>query len=145
MKSYLETVRTTVGAKHIVLEPGRYLLNPCIDMVVSVTSVRNINANRLVFINAGIYTGLLDAVVKGKKYQVDDERQTSTSKLARAYICGSSSDISDTLGEYKLRADLAGGDTLIIKECGAYSAVMQTHFCGKDQVKMVLKGAGDDV
>jgi len=140
IESCLDKVKKVVGAKHIVLEPGRHLLNPCIDMVVSVVSIRNINANRLVFINAGIYTGLLDAVVKGKKYHVVDEQQKSTSTLASAYICGSSSDISDTLGEYKSRVDLAVGDTLIIKECGAYSAVMQTHFCGKDHIKMVLKG-----
>ena len=140
IKVCLEKAKNIVGAKYIVIEPGRHLLNPCIDMVVSITSVRNMNSNRLVFINAGIYTGLLDAVIKNKKYHVVDEQQKSTSTLASAYICGSSSDISDTLGEYKLRVDLAVGDELIIKECGAYSAVMQTHFCGKDHVDMILKG-----
>jgi len=140
MDSCLEKAKKTVGAKYIVLEPGRHLLNPCIDMVVSIVSIRKINANRLVFINAGIYTGLLDAVVKNKKFPIVDEQQKSTSTLVKAYICGSSSDISDTLGEYDLRADLAVGGMLVIKECGAYSAVMQTHFCGKDHVEMFLRG-----
>lgn len=135
----LDEVKRKVKARYIVLEPGRHLLNPCIDMVVSVTAVRNISANRLVFINAGIYSGLLDAAVKNKKYLVEDKLQESTSALAPTYICGSSSDISDTLGEYELRMNLAVGDSLIIKECGAYSAVMQTHFCRKDHVNMVLK------
>jgi ornithine decarboxylase len=139
LKVCLDNVKKKVKAKHIVIEPGRHLLDPCIDMVVSVTSVRTIGANRLVFINAGIYSGLLDAVVKGRKYLVLDEQQKAASTLKSAYICGSSSDVSDTLGEYKLRVDLTVGDKLIIKECGAYSAVMQTHFCRKDHVRMVSK------
>jgi diaminopimelate decarboxylase len=137
----LETVKKSVGAKHIVIEPGRHLLDPCIDMIVSVVSIRQMAGNRLVFINSGIYSGLLDAVVKSRKYAVVDQRG-SASAFSSAYICGSSSDISDTLGVYDLRTNLAIGDTLIIKGCGAYSAVMQTHFCGKDHVHMVLKAAG---
>lgn len=140
----LERVKRTVVAKYIVIEPGRHLLNPCIDLITSVISVRYIDMNRLVYINAGVYSGLLDAVLKRKRYIVVDEQQNPTSALARAYICGSSSDVSDTLGEYELRTDMAVGDTLVIKECGAYSAVMQTHFCGKDHADMIVKDIGED-
>ena len=135
----LEKAKKAVGANYIVLEPGRHLLDPCIDMIVSVTAVRNINSNRLVFVNAGIYSGLLDAIIKHKKYHIEDEQQNPTSTLANVFVCGSSSDISDVLGEYRLRDNLVAGDNLIFKDCGSYSAVMQTCFYRKEHAEMILK------
>lgn len=138
--SLIETTKTSINAKYIVLEPGRHLLNPCIEMAVRVTAIKNIKGNRLVFINAGIYNGLIDAVVKDKKYSIVDREQTDYSILSTAYLCGSSSDISDTLGAYELREDLSVGDLLFIEECGAYSSVMQTRFYDKSQIPIALKG-----
>lgn len=135
----LDVAKTALNAKYIILEPGRHLLNPCIDMVVRVTSIRYINGNRLVFINAGIYNGLIDVIVKNKKYNIVDKCQNEDSNLCVSYVCGSSSDVSDTLGVYKLRDSLSIGDLLYIQECGAYSSVLQTRFYGKLQPQVVLK------
>ena len=140
MTVLIEQVRSTIKAKRILLEPGRHLLNPCIDMIVSVMAIRTIDTRRLIFINAGIYLGLMDTIIKNRKYIIVDDKQIDSSMLVQSYVCGSSSDISDTLGEYQLRSNLMIGDTLTIKECGAYSMVMQTHFYGKEHMKMILKG-----
>ena len=135
----LQKAKNAVGAKAIILEPGRHLLNPCIDLIVSVVSTRNMGGSRFVFINAGIYHGLIDAVIKKRDYDFEDNKQSGGSQLVWSYVCGSSSDISDTLGKHLLRNDLAIGDQLTIKECGAYSAVMQTHFYGRARAEKVLK------
>ena len=127
------------STKQLIIEPGRHLLNPCIDMVVTVMSIKYINGNRLIFINAGIYNGLIDAIVKEKKYSIIDQKQTNSSKLCQSYICGSSSDVSDTLGYYELREDLTVGDLLYIKDCGAYSSVMKTRFYNKSKIPLLLK------
>lgn len=138
----LETTKSVLNIQYIIFEPGRHLLNPCIDMVVRVTSIKHVNGNRLVFINAGIYNGLIDAVIKNKKYRIIDRKQNIYSNICTAYICGASSDISDTLGVYELREDLSVGDLLIIAECGAYSSVMQTHFYNKPDIQMITKQDG---
>lgn len=135
----IETTKTLLNAKYIAFEPGRHLLNPCIEMVVSVTAIKYIKGNKLVFINAGIYNGLIDAVIKNKSYNIIDRKQNDHSILRVSYLCGSSSDISDTLGAYELREDLLVGDLLFIKECGAYSSVMQTRFYNKPHIQLTLK------
>jgi len=135
----LQKAKNAIGAKKVILEPGRHLLDPCIDLMVSVVSIRNMCGNRLVFINAGIYHGLIDAIIKKRDYNIEDDNQSVGSQVEWSYVCGSSSDISDTLGKHLLRNDLAIGDQLTIKECGAYSSVMQTHFYGRARAEMVLK------
>lgn len=139
IKYLLSKIKLELKAKYIVFEPGRNLLNPCIELAVSVTAIRYSNGNRLVFINAGIYNGLIDAIVKRRKYNIVDKKQNNLSELCISYVCGSSSDISDNLGDYELRADLAVGDMLYIQECGAYSSVMHTHFYGKKHAPMIIK------
>lgn len=135
----IETTKKSLNIEYVAFEPGRHLLNPCIEMVVSVTAIKYIKGNKLVFIDAGIYNGLIDAVVKNKKYCIIDRKQTDYSILSTSYICGSSSDISDTLGAYELREDLSVGDLLFIEECGAYSSVLQTCFYNKQHIDMVPK------
>lgn len=135
----LQDVKSAINAEDILIEPGRHLLNPCIDMVVSVTAIKLVNSNRLVFIDAGIYSGLIDCIVKNKKYRLEDKKINVDSVCSPAYICGSSSDISDTLGAYELRNDLSVGDLLYIKDCGAYSYVMQTNFYAKSKIKTFVE------
>lgn len=136
IKDVLEKAQYSIGAKKIFIEPGRYLLNPCIDLIVSVVAIKEVNHNRLIFIDAGIYYGLIDGVVKNKKYDIIDGKSTEKSQLTKTFICGSSSDISDCFGSYNLRKDLEVGDKLIIRECGAYSSVMQTYFYAKPRMDM---------
>ena len=95
LKEILAKTQKSIGAKNIFIEPGRYLLNPCIDLIVSIVAIKVVNHNRLIFIDAGIYNGLIDGVVKNKKYNVIDEKSTNESQLSTYYVCGSSSDISD--------------------------------------------------
>jgi diaminopimelate decarboxylase len=42
------------------------------------------------------------------------------------------------IGVYMIRNDIKVGDRLIIKNCGAYSAVMQTNFYGRKSIRMVV-------
>jgi len=139
IQNILQSTKEVIGVKKIIIEPGTPLLDPCIDMVVSITAIKKVNDLRLIFINAGIYNGLIDKIIKKRHFIVEDLVKTKDNNYEESIICGSSSDVSDYLGKYKLRKDLKVGNQLIIKETGAYSAVMQTGFYGKSKIEMKIK------
>ena len=113
----------------LIIEPGRYLLDPCIDMQVEITAIREKQGKKLIFINSGIYNGLLDVVVKRKRFKLVALKKAEDYSCAEYTICGCSADISDVLGEYVLPENLQVGDALRILNCGAYCSEMATPFC----------------
>ncbi len=131
---YFSQIKEQLHTEEIIVEPGRHLLNPCIDMHVEVIDIRRVNDQRIVIINAGIYSGLLDARLKGKRFPVDDT--ITKGRKHAANICGNSSDSDDYLGVYDLRESLKVGDQLVIHDCGAYSSVMRTHFYMKKSFEL---------
>lgn len=138
VKENLMLLKKSKCIKKIIIEPGSPLLNPCIDMIVSVIAIKMVGQKRFVFINAGIYNGLIDVIIKKRRFDIvgcDKVNETE-----ETLVCGLSSDVSDFLGSYHLQKHLRVGDQLIIKECGAYSTVMQTDFYKKSKIKMILKG-----
>jgi ornithine decarboxylase len=141
IENTLNKTKVSIGAASIIIEPGSHLLDPCIDMVVSVTAIKRVNGKKLVFINSGIYSGLIDVIIKKKRFEIFDLKEHRKKESEIALVCGSSSDVSDYLGEYSLRSNLEVGDQLIVKGCGAYSSVMQTGFYKKRPIKMIIKGS----
>lgn len=127
MTASLELLKSKFQCKEIVIEPGRHLLEPCMDMKVSIIAKKNSSdGKQILFIDAGIYNGLLDVIIKNKRLIINDE--LNEMRKTPFYLCGFSSDVSDFLGEYFFSESLDIGDKLIIKNCGAYSAVMSTRF-----------------
>jgi ornithine decarboxylase len=138
IENTLNRAKAAIGAKYAIIEPGSPLLDPCIDMVVSVIAIKRINGSNVVFINSGIYRGLIDVIIKGKRFDIFDFKNCDGKDQENTLVCGSSSDVIDFLGEYELRTDLKVGDRLIVKGCGAYSSVMQTGFYKKNSIKMII-------
>jgi len=138
-----ERTKASTGTEKIIIEPGTHLLNPCIDMVVSVTAIKNVKNKKMIFINSGIYYGLIDVIIKKRKFIIEnfnkEKNKGPADEITEYLICGSSSDISDYLGKYRLHKNIAVGDQLIIKECGAYSSVMQTGFYKKNKIRMTVR------
>jgi ornithine decarboxylase len=132
LRPLLNATLESTGIEKLVIEPGRHLLDPCFDLITSVLATRDIKGTRFLFIDSGIYFGLIDVIIKNKRFSIEDECEFANSPTLREYIiCGASSDVSDVLGKYQLRENISVGDKLRIRGCGAYSSVMQTHFYGK--------------
>ena len=124
---------------NIWIEPGRHLLDPNISMSVNIIDIRERGVNKLLFIDSGIYSGLLDAIIKGKKFKIIAEREMDAEELTALYmVCGDSPDIIDVLGEYELPMNLKVGDKLVILECGAYCSVLETNFCNKKRASYYI-------
>ena len=110
----LKLFKQRVGFERLIIEPGRHLLDPCIDFAVSVIARRPANdGNNILFIDAGIYYGLLDVIIKEKRFDIIEENENKDKALF--YVCGFSSDVSDLIGKYMLNIDIKVGDKLIFK------------------------------
>lgn len=127
----------TLSNVGLIIEPGRHLLDPCIDMLVEITAIRIKQGKKLMFINSSIYNGLLDVIIKGKKFKIEPIKE-DTSSYEEYIICGSSADISDILGEYKLPKNMQVGDKLRILNCGAYCSEMATMFCKNKKANYIV-------
>ncbi len=112
----------------VIIEQGQHLLNPAIDLYVKVLEVRYKNDKKLVFIDSGIYHGLMDVVLKKSSFKIQEE---TAEKSEPCLVCGDSSDVSDIIGEYHLPCCIKRGDVLRIKGCGAYCEELITPFSKK--------------
>lgn len=125
-------IKKAIEAKYnklinIFVEPGRTLLNPNIDLLVKIIDIRRKSNQKLLFIDSGIYSGLIDHIIKGRVFEI--KALKNDSDIDTYLVCGNTSDISDIIGIYHLPADIKSGDELLIKNCGAYCSEMNMHFC----------------
>ncbi len=121
-----------LGEVRFIVEPGRHLLNPNIDLIVKIIDIREKQGQKLVFIDSGIYSGLMDSVIKNRRFKISYIKKTKRQlieKVEQCLICGDSSDISDVLGIYDLPKNIRVGDELRISECGSYCSELNTDFC----------------
>lgn len=117
----------------LIIEPGKDMINPAIDLVTTVLAIDK-DAS-VIYLNAGIYSGLLDSIVKKRVFQI--EASKSTQKIVNYLISGPTADLSDVIGYYDL-PELEVGDNLIFKNCGAYSEVLCTSFYGFNGSEMII-------
>lgn len=120
LKSYIGSANTKV-----IVEQGQFLLNRAIDLQVNVLEVRHKNGYKMVYIDSGIYHGLLDVILKKKAYRIIAKESFEVEKCL---ICGDSSDVSDVIGVYDLPTNIKCGDKLTIVGCGAYCEEFITPF-----------------
>ncbi|MBQ9679511.1 MAG: hypothetical protein IJV48_02375 [Ruminococcus sp.] len=138
VKSIKKTVESSFNEVPVILvEPGRHLLNPSIDLVVKIVSIRKKQEKKLLFIDCGIYSGLIDCIVKKRSFKIKALSENNN-KFTDYLVCGDTSDISDIIGVYSLPFDLRIGDELIIKECGAYCSEMDTNFCENKRANYII-------
>lgn len=124
----------------IIIEPGRYLLNPCIDMLCVVKSIKQRPNAKLIFIDSGIYSGLIDCKIKNIRFELVPQNMDATNNITEKYIvCGITSDVTDTLGEYELPIDIQVGSKLLIHNTGAYCRELETNFYKKGISKNEIK------
>lgn len=137
LSNKVNDIKALTHGRQIIVEPGKDLLDPCFEMRVSIMAIKeSFDGKNKIFIDAGIYNGLLDVIIKDKQFEIVD---TKGDQHASYYICGCSSDVSDYIGLYSLSSTLQVGDELIIKGCGAYSAVMATNFYSMPKSKVKVK------
>lgn len=125
----LDEVKNTFSAEKIIVEPGRYLVGNAGYMKTRVIKKKYDN---VFIIDAGIYAGLLDALLYNKQYELYLKTSSGYIPLfAKSFpnskeiiICGASSDSGDRIGKFYIDAryfsNLDVGSTLVVNNALAY-------------------------
>lgn len=120
---------SSIEVSEIIVEPGRYLVGNAGFME---TEVIRKKASNVFILQNGIYSGLLDSKLVGKKFDLsivthDEVIQLSKendSKKREITFCGSSNDSIDIIGTYYLDEDklnlIGEGTTVIVNDALSY-------------------------
>ena len=131
------TTAATFGedAPELVCEPGRGLCGDAFSLITRVKAVRD---GAGIFLNDGVYGGLLEMPLMGNLDRLEVLTPEGTPREGEAMprvIFGPTCDSIDRLpGELALPANIEEGDYIIFHGAGAYSTVTNTRFNGFGQM-----------
>ena len=120
---------SSIKVSEIIVEPGRYLVGNAGFME---TEVIRKKARNVFILQNGIYSGLLDSKLVGKKFdlsivthaEVIQLSKENDSKKHEITFCGSSNDSIDIIGTYYLDEDklnsIGKGTTVIVNDALSY-------------------------
>ena len=112
----------------IILEPGRSLVgNSGIlsSEVVLVSRKNNTALNRWIYVDTGLFNGLIETIDESIKYPVITSKDAPGCKESEVILAGPTCDSMDILYEkfkYRLPADLKIGDKVYFLTTGAYTS-----------------------
>jgi ornithine decarboxylase len=112
----------------IILEPGRSLVGDSgilISEVVLITRKNKTALNRWVYLDTGLFNGLIETINESIKYPIVSSKDVPGCKEAKVIIAGPTCDSMDILYEnykYWLPMDLAIGDKVYFLSAGAYTS-----------------------
>lgn len=119
------------GVEYIMAEPGRGMVGSAGAMAAEVLLVSRKTPGdpvRWVYLNVGRFSGLAEVEGEAIKYQfvIPGREDEETSGCILAGPTCDSADILYEKNKVELPVDLAAGDRIIIKTCGAYTSTYST-------------------
>ena len=111
----------------IILEPGRSLVGNSgilTSEVILVSRKNNTALNRWVYLDAGLFNGLIETLDESIKYPIVTSKDTPGGKETDVILAGPTCDSMDVLYEqykYRLPVDLKIGDRVYFLSTGAYT------------------------
>jgi len=112
----------------IILEPGRSLVGNSGILtaeVVLISRKNNTALNRWVYLDTGLFNGLIETLNESIKYPIITERDTPDGKEATVILAGPTCDSTDIMYEdykYRFPLDLKIGDRVYFLSTGAYTS-----------------------
>ena len=111
----------------VMAEPGRYLISDCAWMVARVIGTAYRHGTRWVYLDAGIFHGLMEAL-EGLEYEIRSARRGAAIPCT---VAGPTCDSLDVVARDRmLPSDVAAGDFVYIPNAGAYTTAYSTWFNG---------------
>ncbi len=110
-----------------LVEPGRGIVGDAGTLVASVVGVLRRGGVRWVFLDAGVYTGLVETLDEAIRYRL--VTSADGGPTGPAVLAGPTCDSADVLYEHnpvQLPLDLAEGDTVRLLSAGAYTTCYST-------------------
>ncbi len=144
LREAVETYRRETGVSKIIVEPGRNLVGPSMKLYVTVTARRSRFGRDWLYVDCGIYSGLLDCVLKDRVFEVSLVGQEQEAATQAFVLAGPTSDSSDILGTCELPDSIVAGDVLCVADSGAYTYSVRTCFYrSRAPTVKVVKGADE--
>lgn len=111
----------------LIVEPGRAVVGDAGTLVARVLGVTWRGGRRWVYLDVGVYTGLVETLGEAIRYHLETDRPGD--ELAAAVLAGPTCDSVDVLYEkdpVRLPATLVEGDEIRFRSAGAYTASYST-------------------
>lgn len=124
-RAVMALVRARFGDVHVIAEPGRGLVAEAGHIAAEVLLVSRkspCDTRRWVYLDIGKFSGLAETMDEAIRYQFETAKDTSP--MGPCVLAGPSCDSADVLYEatpIDLPEDLAAGDRIVIRNCGAYT------------------------
>ena len=129
----------------IILEPGRSLVGNAgvlVTEVVTISRKNNTALHRWVYLDAGLFNGLVETINESIKYPIFTSKDSNTGKRGEVILAGPTCDSMDIIYEdykYKLPISLKSGDRLYFLSTGAYtSTYASVEFNGFPPIKTYI-------
>jgi diaminopimelate decarboxylase len=111
----------------LVIEPGRVLVGPAGVLLTRVVDVKHLaGAKRFVVLDAGM-TELMRPALYGAFHRIEPVHERAGASLA-CDVVGPICESTDTFARDRVLPPLEVGDLVVIRDCGAYSAVMGSNY-----------------
>ena len=113
---------------HIILEPGRWMVGDAgilVTEVITVSRKNNTALYRWVYVDAGVFNGLVETLNESIKYPIVTSKDSSGAKRGEVVLAGPTCDSMDIMYEkfkYQLPINLKAGDRLYFLTTGAYTS-----------------------
>lgn len=132
LPTYATVIRTAVerhfrDRPRLVIEPGRGIAGDAGTLVSSVLGVTWRGGRRWVYLDAGVYTGLVETLGESIRYRLETNR--ADAEVGPAVLAGPTCDSVDVLYQdvpVQLPLDLAEGDEVRFRSAGAYTTSYST-------------------
>ncbi|WP_432477218.1 type III PLP-dependent enzyme [Nocardioides sp. GXQ0305] len=134
---------TTFGGRRprLVIEPGRGVVADAGTLVATVVAVLDRGGTRWVYLDAGVFTGLVETLEEAIRYRITT---TVGGPVGPAVLAGPTCDSADVLYQRNpvlLTLALAEGDLVELHACGAYTTCYSTvGFNGFEPLRTELVG-----
>jgi len=123
-----------------IAEPGRAVVGDAGALVTSVVGVVERGDNRWVYLDAGVFTGLVETLDEAIRYRI--ETSADGGPTGPCVLAGPTCDSADVLYQVTpvhLPLDLAEGDIVRLESAGAYTSCYSTvGFNGFDPLPVVV-------
>jgi ornithine decarboxylase len=120
-------------------QPGRFVASPAGDLHTSVISREERGGSSWLFLDCGVFHGLLEVLEFAKLPFRAELTRSSTAQAVEFVLAGPSCDGFDVVpGTVRLPGDAAEGDVIVFRQAGAYVDGYASRFNGIDPPQIVL-------
>jgi diaminopimelate decarboxylase len=142
--AYVKHIVATAGRSglKLAIEPGRVLVGAAGVLLTRVVDVKHLpGAKRFVVLDAGM-TELMRPALYGAFHRIEPVHPRAGARLA-CDVVGPICESTDTFARDRLLPPMDVGDLVVIRDCGAYSAVMGSNYLRRPLPPEVLVDNGE--